>query len=749
VILKSHNEAAYKKVMTSFETSDRTCVCHPTGTGKSYIVAAVTEHFKKVLILAPNNFVLRQQKSVIPWRKDIEYRTYQWLMGNVTDLTAKYDLIVFDEFHRAGAREWSAAVELLVETQPQAKFLGTSATPIRYLDDERNMADELFDNRIASEMTIAEAWNRNILPTPTYVTGIFKFDQLIQDTTDRINRSKQLSDEAKRERIYRLSNKKLDWEKSIGMGNILRRHLPKDLRRVIVFCSHIEELDSMKSETLTWFREAGFKVVGSYVLHSDMKDSEQAAAMRGFESDNDEGVKIIFSVNMLNEGVHVPRVGAVIMLRTTSSRIIYMQQMGRALTTANTEKPVVLDMVDNITTTTAIREYADEFERLEMEHHEEGHEPRHFKVFDYTLGVQQLISKLMPQQETLGGEERLALVKKFIEEHGHAPRQGQDGIMFTHWRFVCQYMSDREDVLELRRKYGYIPIGVEKAIAEIEEYHKQTGRFLSFPTRTDKWAERLSGLWQRLRRDHPEHPTVAAWLKRQKEQEACKFDEAMKEVRAMAERGEKFTKSNPYLYLHRNHHDNPEFRAFHLAHCKQQRTIKDADTLFSEVEKFCERENRLPLKRDGESNRDYIYLQNHYADHPRMKALMAKYHRDSKSAMRLEESLKEIEQYYQEHGYLPPIKEPLGTRWAHIKQYYPDHPEVKRMHTTYRYKQSCAAYVIEDVKVWCEEHGELPNKRTNEPLYKLWYVARIRHRDNPEVIDLVKRYGGYRNQMRK
>jgi hypothetical protein len=132
-----------------------------------------------------------------------------------------------------------------------------------------------------------------------------------------------------------------------------------------------------------------------------------------------------------------------------------------------------------------------------------------------------------------------------------------------------------------------------------------------------------------------------------------------------------------------------------------------------------------------------------------MKALMAKYHRDSKSAMRLEESLKEIEQYYQEHGYLPPIKEPLGTRWAHIKQYYPDHPEVKRMHTTYRYKQSCAAYVIEDVKVWCEEHGELPNKRTNEPLYKLWYVARIRHRDNPEVIDLVKRYGGYRNQMRK
>lgn len=748
-ILKKHNEIAYKKVMSALETSRMTCVCHPTGTGKSYIAAAVSESFRHVLILAPSDFVLRQQQGVIPWRKDIEYRTYQWLMGNVMDLTAKYDLIVFDEFHRAGAKEWSAAVELLVETQTQAKLLGTSATPIRYLDGERNMADELFDNRIASEMTIAEAWNRNILPTPTYVTGIFKFDRLIQETTDRINRSKNLSDEAKRIRIYRLNNKKLDWDKSVGMANILRRHLPKDLRRAIVFCPHIEELDTMKRETLTWFREAGFKVAGSYVLHSHMNGSEQDAAMRGFESDDGEGVNIIFSVNMLNEGIHVPRVGAVIMLRTTSSRIIFMQQMGRALTTANTERPVVLDMVDNITTTTAIREYADAFERLEKENHEEGQEPRQFKIYDYTLGVRELISKLVPQQEMLSGEERLALVKQFIAEHGHAPRQKKDGIMFTHWRFVCQHMSDREDVLELRRKYGHIPISVEKAIAEIEEYNKRTGRFLSFPTRTDKEAERLSGLWQRLRHYHPEHPTVAAWLKRQKEQEAGKFDEAMKEIRAMAERGEKFTNSNPYLYLHRNHHDNPEFRAFHLAHCQQQRTVRDADTLFTSVEQFCERENRLPLKRDVEMNRDYIYLQNHYADHPRMKALVAKYHRDSKKAMRLEESLKEIDRYYHEHGYLPPVKEPLGTRWAHIKQYYPDHPEVKRMHTTYSYKQSRVAYVIEDVRAWCEEHGELPNKRTNEPLYKLWYVARIRHRDNPEIIDLVKRYGGKRNQMRK
>ena len=747
--LYSHNKTAYQKVMKAFETADRTCVVHPTGTGKSYIVAAVSESFKKVLILAPNDFVLDQQKKEIAWHKGVTYRNYQWLIHNVTDITEKYDLIVLDEFHRTGADVWGAAVCLLIESQPQAKVLGTTATPVRYLDKERNMADELFDNHVACTMSIAEAWNRNILPIPTYVTGIFKFDRLIQEASDRINSSKQLSGKAKRTRIYRLNNKRLDWEKSMGMSNILRRHLPKDLRRVIVFCSHIVELEKMQDETLAWFREAGFKVARSYILHSGMKDSEQSEAMRGFENDKDDGVKIIFSVNMLNEGIHVPRVGAVIMLRTTSSRIIYMQQMGRALTAANTEKPVVLDMVDNITTTTAIREYADEFERLEMEQRKEGQEPRHFKVFDYTLGVQQLVNKLVPHRELITPEERLTLVKQFIEEHGHVPRQGKDGIMFAHWRFLCQYMSDREDVLELRRKYGVIPVGINESIADIEVYHERTGRFLSFP-KCEPDAELLSRRWQYLRRNYPEHPTVAAWMKRQQEQETVKFDEAMKEVRAMAERGEKFTKSNTYLYLYHNHRNNPEFMAFHLAHCKQQRVIMDADKLFEEVEKFCERENRLPLKkREKDVYNDYVYLQNHYADHPRMKALMEKYHKDSKSSRLLEDNLKEIEQYYQEHGYLPTVVEQLGRRWSYIKKQYPDHPEVKRMQSTYRYKQTRFPYVIESVKTWCSEHGELPSKATNEQLYNLWRVTRRNHRDNPEVIELIRKYGNKLNQMRK
>ena len=458
LILKDHNKTAYKRVMAAFEKDRMTCVCHPTGTGKSYIVAAVTEHFKRVLILAPNIFVLRQQQQVISWRKDIEYRSYQWLNNNVTDITEQYDLIVLDEFHRAGAPEWGSAVQLLIESQTDAKVLGTSATPIRYMDGERNMADELFDGHVASEMSIIDAWDQYILPIPRYVSGLFKWDKVITDAIERINSSRQLSDDEKRQRIFRLSNKKLDWELSYGMPKILRKHLDKDARRVIVFCSHIDTLEQMKSEVRRWFCEAGFTVAGSYTLHCNLKDTDKREQMRGFEADNDTGVKLMFCVDMLNEGIHVPRVSAVLMLRTTSSHIIYMQQMGRCLTTANTEKPLVLDMVDNITTTTAIRGLQEEFNLLDKLHaKKEKREPRKFEVIDYTLGVKKLIDKLAPinhkYKRILTFEEHLNIVKEYCELHGHLPLRGKNEAVAS-WAWLRKHHGDSDEVKELRKRYG-------------------------------------------------------------------------------------------------------------------------------------------------------------------------------------------------------------------------------------------------------------------------------------------------------
>ena len=67
------------------------------------------------------------------------------------ELTAiQPDFIILDEFHRCGAEMWGAGVQTLLSSHPHVPVLGLSATAIRYLDNQRDMADELFDGNVAS-----------------------------------------------------------------------------------------------------------------------------------------------------------------------------------------------------------------------------------------------------------------------------------------------------------------------------------------------------------------------------------------------------------------------------------------------------------------------------------------------------------------------------------------------------------------------------------------------------------------------
>lgn len=77
-------------------------------------------------------------------------------------------------------KEWGRSVTKLLEAHSAAKLLDLSATSIRYLDNQRDMAQELFDGCIASEMTLGEAIARGILPTPRYVVGMYSYDDEIK-----------------------------------------------------------------------------------------------------------------------------------------------------------------------------------------------------------------------------------------------------------------------------------------------------------------------------------------------------------------------------------------------------------------------------------------------------------------------------------------------------------------------------------------------------------------------------------------
>ena len=147
--LYAHNQTAYEAVMPMLETRRRAAVIHPTGTGKSFIAFQLIEDHPdaRFLWLSPNDYIFEnQRRNADRAFSNVEFMTYTKLLRLSEEALGELwpDYIILDEFHRCGAYCWGVGVQRLLDWYPRARILGLSATPIRYLDHCRNMAEELF-----------------------------------------------------------------------------------------------------------------------------------------------------------------------------------------------------------------------------------------------------------------------------------------------------------------------------------------------------------------------------------------------------------------------------------------------------------------------------------------------------------------------------------------------------------------------------------------------------------------------------
>lgn len=186
VKLFPHNQQAYEAVISMLDETGKAAVVHPTGTGKSFIAFQLCADHpdQTVCWLSPSEYIFRTQKENLTTAgemppQNIQFLTYAKLMlmdGNeIAGLVPDY--IILDEFHRCGAEMWGQGVRRLLEAHPAAPVLGLSATSIRYLDNRRDMADELFEGNVASEISLGEAIARGILVAPKYVISIYSYQK--------------------------------------------------------------------------------------------------------------------------------------------------------------------------------------------------------------------------------------------------------------------------------------------------------------------------------------------------------------------------------------------------------------------------------------------------------------------------------------------------------------------------------------------------------------------------------------------
>lgn len=341
--LYPHNQRAYDNAVEIFKQYNKTCIIHPTGTGKAVIIARfiVSNPDRRHLLLAPGEHIAAEVAKHTEGT-EFKFYTYNTSLSNETFTTPLFDYIYLDEFHRVGAEKWGPQVLKLLAANPDAKVLGTTATHIRFLDDQRNMAFELFKGNIASYFSLNGSFLEGILMAPKYISAVYSISQEYRRMEERINRSRQ---EQKESLLKELKARVIDWENSSGLDSILRKHLPPSRKKLIVFCASLKEM-RMAEERLTPILTNIFGTIVSLPIHSKFGREVNLPRLARF-NEEDTLTKVLFTVNMVTEGLHGKDISTVILLRETNSPIIWYQQIGRCFSVGQTEQPIILDLVNN------------------------------------------------------------------------------------------------------------------------------------------------------------------------------------------------------------------------------------------------------------------------------------------------------------------------------------------------------------------------------------------------------------------
>jgi superfamily II DNA or RNA helicase len=229
-----------------------------------------------------------------------------------------FDYIVIDETHRAGAESYKRVLDYF----NPGFLLGMTATPER---TDGHDIFKYFDYNIAYEIRLHKALEEEMLSPFHYygVTDISVNGQIIDDNAafDSLTSNERLDKIIEKSSFY-----------GCDSGQV----------RGLVFCSKVEECKILAAE----FTKRGLP---SIYLSGENTEEERSNAIEQLESDNkEEKIQYIFSVDIFNEGVDIPRVNQIIMLRPTQSAIIFVQQLGRGLRkTDGKEYLTVIDFIGN------------------------------------------------------------------------------------------------------------------------------------------------------------------------------------------------------------------------------------------------------------------------------------------------------------------------------------------------------------------------------------------------------------------
>ena len=329
--------------------ADRALLISATGTGKTYASAFAMRElgFKRVLFLVHRNQIakqtIRSYRNVFgsnismglltggseAFDEDYIFATIQTLgKDEVIKRFDKhsFDAIIIDEAHHSSARTYK---KIMAYFSPRL-WLGMTATPDKRDDniDGRNIY-EIFDHEIACEIRLQDAMEEDLL-CPFHYFGITDFNVI--------------SDEGKTSEEKAANFRFLTSEERVDNIMTQAEYFGYSGERVkgLIFCSRLDEARALSEK----FNKKGWRTL--VLSGSDPEGARAEAIERLAGNEAANALDYIISVDIFSEGVDVPEINQVIMLRPTESPIVFIQQLGRGLRKAEgKEYVVILDFIGN------------------------------------------------------------------------------------------------------------------------------------------------------------------------------------------------------------------------------------------------------------------------------------------------------------------------------------------------------------------------------------------------------------------
>ena len=383
---------AYENVKKDIEQNGKAAISMATGCGKSFVALQLLADNpdKNILFVCPTNVIRNQMYEYIAkyiLNKDVsnmdakqvkkvvneEYPNFKIAtyagMGainqklgiapkrkkfekdeqNTEDINLDQDYIIMDELHRDGAENWGAELEKFILNNPNAKLLGMTATPQRM--DGIDLIDEMFDGKLSYNLGLEEASKKEIIDLPKYYGNASGLIEQLKDILGKPNYLGKLSDNEK-EILNSKLRKQFPVSDRMDIPELLSKCITKKDGRYIVFCKDIEHLRQTQEQLGEWFKYID-KEPEIYAIHTAEKgeknrDKKNEKELKNFQHSKSEHIKILLSVDMCNEGLHIDDVNGVILNAPTQSHIVYSQQNGRVVSAhSQQERKVIIDLANN------------------------------------------------------------------------------------------------------------------------------------------------------------------------------------------------------------------------------------------------------------------------------------------------------------------------------------------------------------------------------------------------------------------